>query len=105
MKYNKLKEILGLKKEVISLENKIFNLVSFLVFVAMAVGFASNIFLGRNFILNILVFSLLVVSFYFFYLSRYKDLYKPIGGWYVLFCHLFYIPIWFTNGGNDDICI
>ena len=101
MKYNKLKEILGLKKEVISLENKIFNLVSFLVFVAMAVGFASNIFLGRNFILNILVFSLLVVSFYFFYLSRYKDLYKPIGGWYVLFCHLFYIPIWFTNGGIE----
>jgi signal transduction histidine kinase/CheY-like chemotaxis protein len=101
MKYNELKKILGLKKEVISLENKIFNLVSFLVFVAMAIAFVSNIFLGRNFIQNALVFSLLIVSFYFFYLSRYKDLYQPIAGWYVLFCHLFYIPIWFTNGGIE----
>ena len=101
MKYNKLKELLGLKKEVISLENKIFNLVSFLVFVAMTIGFASNIFLGRAFIQNILVFSLLIVSFYFFYLSRFKDMYKPISGWHVLFCHLFYIPIWFTNGGIE----
>lgn len=101
MKYNKLKELLGLKKEVISLENKIFNLVSFLVFVAMVISFASNIFLGRNFIQNILVFSLLIVSFYFFYLSRFKDLYNPISAWYVLFCHLFYIPIWFTNGGIE----
>ncbi len=101
MKYNDLKKLLGLKKEVISLENKIFNLVSFLVFVAMTIAFISNLFLGRNFIQNALVFSLLIVSFYFFYLSRYKDLYKPIGGWYVLFCHLFYIPIWFTNGGIE----
>lgn len=105
MKNNKLKELLGLKKEVISLENKIFNLVSFLVFVAMVISFASNIFLERNFILNALVFSLLIISFYFFYLSRYKDLYKPISGWYVLFCHLFYIPIWFTNGGIEGSTI
>ncbi len=101
MKYNELKKILGLKKAEISLENKIFNLVSFLVFVAMTIAFISNIYLGRNFIQNALVFSLLIISFYFFYLSRYKDLYKPIAGWYVLFCHLFYIPIWFTNGGME----
>ncbi|MEI6264889.1 MAG: ATP-binding protein [Sphingobacteriia bacterium] len=101
MKYNELKKILGLKKAEISLENKIFNLVSFLVFVAMTIAFISNIYLGRNFIQNALVFSLLLVSFYFFYLSRYKDLYQPIAGWYVLFCHLFYIPIWFTNGGME----
>lgn len=101
MKYNELKKILGLKKAEISLENKIFNLVSFLVFVAMTIAFISNLYLGRNFIQNALVFSLLLLSFYFFYLSRYKDLYKPIAGWYVLFCHLFYIPIWFTNGGME----
>ncbi|TXT30564.1 MAG: integral membrane sensor hybrid histidine kinase [Chitinophagaceae bacterium] len=101
MNYNDLKKLIGLKKEVISLENKIFNFVSLLVFVAMSISFISNIFFGRNMILNWLVFCMLVMSFYFFYLSRYKDLYKPIGGWYIIFCHLFYVPIWFSNGGIE----
>lgn len=101
MKYYELKKLIGLKKEVISLENKIFNFVSFLVFIAMSISFISNIFFGRNMILNWLILCMLVTSFYFFYLSRYKDLYKPISGWYIIFCHLFYVPIWFTNGGIE----
>ncbi len=71
MRDNKLKKILGLKKPVISLENKIFNLVTFLVFIAMTISFISNLILGRNILLNSLIFSLVIISFYFFYLSRY----------------------------------
>ncbi len=101
MKYNEPKKLIGLKKEEISLENKIFNLVSLLVFMAMSISFASNIYLGRNSTLNWLILAMLVMSFYFFYLARFKDLYQPIAGWYIIFCHLFYVPIWFSNGGIE----
>ncbi|MDD2792653.1 MAG: ATP-binding protein [Sediminibacterium sp.] len=101
MNYNELKKLIGLKKEAITLENKIFNLVTFLVFVAMSISFMSNLYLGLNSTLNWLVFALLAISFVFFYLSRYKDMYKKVSGWYILFCHLFYVPVWFTNGGIE----
>lgn len=101
MNYNELKKLIGLKKEAITLENKIFNLVTFLVFVAMSISFMSNLYLGMNSTLNWLVFALLTISFLFFYLSRYKDMYKKVSGWYILFCHLFYVPVWFTNGGIE----
>lgn len=101
MNYNELKKLIGLKKEAISLENKIFNLVTFLVFVAMSISFMSNIYLGMNNTLNWLVLALLAISFLFFYLSRYKDMYKKISSWYIIFCHLFYVPIWFSNGGIE----
>ena len=83
------------------LEDKIFNLVSFLVFVAMSISFISNLLLGRNQMLNWLVFIMLIISFFFFYFSRFKNLPKPISGWYILFCHIFYIPFWFSNGGLE----
>lgn len=101
MNYNELKKLIGLKKEAITLENKIFNLVTFLVFIAMSISFMSNLYLGMNSTLNWLVFALLAISFVFFYLSRYRDLYKKVSGWYILFCHLFYVPVWFTNGGIE----
>ncbi|MEN9598364.1 MAG: hypothetical protein RL596_675 [Bacteroidota bacterium] len=101
MRDNKLKKILGLKKPVISLENKIFNLITFLVFIAMTISFFSNLILGRNALLNSLIFSLVVMSFYFFYLSRYRDQFKPIGSLYIILCLLFFVPIWFSNGGIE----
>ncbi len=101
MRDNKLKKILGLKKPVISLENKIFNLVTFLVFIAMTISFISNLILGRNILLNSLIFSLVIMSFYFFYLSRYRDKFKPIGPIYIFLCLLFFVPIWFSNGGIE----
>jgi signal transduction histidine kinase/ActR/RegA family two-component response regulator len=101
MRDNKLKKILGLKKPVISLENKIFNLITFLVFIAMAISFVSNLILGRNILLNSLIFSLVIMSFYFFYLSRYRDQFKPIGPIYIFLCLLFFVPIWFSNGGIE----
>ncbi|MFY9464500.1 MAG: ATP-binding protein [Sediminibacterium sp.] len=101
MNYNGLKKLIGLKKEFISLENKIFNLVTFLVFVAMSISFISNMYLGMNNTLTWLILALLAISFLFFYLSRYKDMYKKVSGWYIIFCHLFYVPIWFSNGGIE----
>lgn len=101
MNANQLKKILGLKKAVISLENKIFNLVSFLVFIAMTISLASNIILERDSLLLSMLLSIAMISFYVFYISRYQEKFVPIGLVYIVFSLLFFIPIWFSNGGIE----
>lgn len=101
MNADQIKKILGLKKAVISLENKIFNLVSFLVFIAMTISLASNILLERDSLLLSLLLSIAMISFYVFYISRYKEKFVPIGLVYIVFSLLFFIPIWFSNGGIE----
>ena len=101
MNADQIKKILGLKKAVISLENKIFNLVSFLVFIAMTISLASNILLERDTLLLSLLLSIAMISFYVFYISRYKEKFVPIGLVYIVFSLLFFIPIWFSNGGIE----
>lgn len=101
MNADQIKKILGLKKAVISLENKIFNLVSFLVFIAMTISLASNILLERDSLLLNLLLSIAMISFYVFYISRYQEKFVPIGLMYIVFSLLFFIPIWFSNGGIE----
>lgn len=101
MNANQFKKILGLKKAVISLENKIFNLVSFLVFIAMIISLASNIMLERESLLLSLILSIAMISFYVFYISRYQEKFIPIGLMYIVFSLLFFVPIWFSNGGIE----
>ncbi|WP_439504615.1 ATP-binding protein [Sediminibacterium sp.] len=98
---NQLKKILGLKKAVISLENKIFNLVSFLVFIAMIISLASNIILERNTLLTGLILCLAIISFFVFYISRYREKFVPVGVIYIVFSLVFFIPVWFSNGGIE----
>jgi len=101
MNADQLKKILGLKKAVISLENKIFNLVSFLVFIAMTISLASNILLERDSLLLSMLLCIAMISFYVFYISRYQDKFVPIGLVYIVFSLLFFVPIWFSNGGIE----
>lgn len=101
MNADQIKKILGLKKAVISLENKIFNLVSFLVFIAMTISLASNIILERDSLLLSMLLSIAMISFYVFYISRYQEKFVPIGLVYIVFSLLFFIPIWFSNGGIE----
>lgn len=101
MNADQLKKILGLKKAVISLENKIFNLVSFLVFIAMTISLASNILLERDSLLLSMLLCIAMISFYVFYISRYQEKFVPIGLVYIVFSLLFFMPIWFSNGGIE----
>ncbi len=101
MTLNQIKKNLGLRKAVISLENKIFNLVSFLVFIAMLISLASNIILERNNLLLGLILCLAIISFYVFYISRYKEKFVPVGVIYIIFSLVFFIPIWFSNSGIE----
>jgi len=101
MNVEQIKKILGLKKAIISLENKIFNLVSFLVFIAMIISLASNILLERDTLLLSMILCLAMISFYVFYISRYQEKFVPIGVIYIIFSLLFFIPIWFSNGGVE----
>ncbi len=101
MNVDQIKKILGLKKAIISLENKIFNLVSFLVFIAMIISLASNILLERDTLLLSMILCLAMISFYVFYISRYQEKFVPIGVIYIVFSLLFFIPIWFSNGGVE----
>lgn len=101
MNADQLKKILGLKKAVISLENKIFNLVSFLVFIAMTISLASNILLERDSLLLSMLLCIAMISFYVFYISRYQEKFVPIGLVYIVFSLLFFVPIWFSNGGIE----
>jgi len=101
MNVDQIKKILGLKKAIISLENKIFNLVSFLVFIAMIISLASNILLERDTLLLSVILCLAMISFYVFYISRYQEKFVPIGVIYIVFSLLFFIPIWFSNGGVE----
>lgn len=101
MNIDHIKKILGLKKAVISLENKIFNLISFLVFITMTINLVINFVMGRNNLSLTLILLLVITSFYFFYISRYKDRFVPMGVLYIAFCMLFFVPVWFTNGGIE----
>ena len=101
MNVDQIKKILGLKKAIISLENKIFNLVSFLVFIAMIISLASNILLERDTLLLSMILCLAMISFYVFYISRYQEKFVPIGVIYIVFSLIFFIPIWFSNGGVE----
>ncbi|MDP3394806.1 ATP-binding protein [Sediminibacterium sp.] len=101
MNVDQIKKLLGLKKAIISLENKIFNLVSFLVFIAMIISLASNILLERDTLLLSMILGLAMISFYVFYISRYQEKFVPIGVIYIVFSLLFFIPIWFSNGGIE----
>jgi signal transduction histidine kinase len=101
MNADRIKKILGLKKAIISLENKIFNLVSFLVFIVMIISLASNILLERDTLLLGMILCLAMISFYVFYISRYQEKFVPIGIVYIVFSLLFFIPIWFSNGGVE----
>jgi signal transduction histidine kinase len=101
MNVDKIKKLLGLKKAIISLENKIFNLVSFMVFIAMIISLASNILLERDTLLLSMILCLAMVSYYVFYISRYQEKFVPVGVIYIVFSLLFFIPIWFSNGGVE----
>lgn len=101
MNINGIKSLLGLRQEAITLEQKIFNLVSFLVSLSMLIHFLSNVILQRSLLLNGLILLLLLVSFVFFYFSRYRHRFQGLGIWYILFCHVFFALIWFTNGGIE----
>lgn len=101
MNLDQIKKILGLKKAIISLENKIFNLVSFLVFIVMIISLASNILLERDTLLLSMILCIAMISFYVFYISRYQEKFVPIGVIYIVFSLVFFIPIWFSNGGVE----
>lgn len=101
MNIDRIKKILGLKKAIISLENKIFNLVSFMVFIAMIISLASNIILERDTLLLTMILCLAMISYYVFYISRYQEKFVPVGVIYIVFSLLFFIPIWFSNGGIE----
>ncbi|OYW78344.1 MAG: hypothetical protein B7Z27_07675 [Sphingobacteriia bacterium 32-37-4] len=101
MNIDQIKKLLGLKKAIISLENKIFNLVSFLVFIAMIISLVSNILLERDTLLLSMILGLAMISFYVFYISRYQEKFVPIGIIYIVFSLIFFIPIWFSNGGIE----
>ena len=101
MNVDQIKKILGLKKAIISLENKIFNLVSFMVFIAMIISLASNILLERDTLLLSMILFLAMVSYYVFYISRYQEKFIPVGVIYIVFSLIFFIPIWFSNGGVE----
>lgn len=101
MNIDQIKKILGLKKAIISLENKIFNLVSFMVFIAMIISLASNILLERDTLLLTMILCLAMISYYVFYISRYQEKFVPVGVIYIVFSLLFFVPIWFSNGGIE----
>jgi signal transduction histidine kinase len=101
MNVDQIKKLLGLKKAIISLENKIFNLVSFLVFIAMIISLTSNILLERDTLLLSMILCLAMISFYVFYISRYQEKFVPIGVIYITFSLVFFVPIWFSNGGVE----
>lgn len=101
MNIDRIKKILGLKKAIISLENKIFNLVSFMVFIAMIISLASNILLERDTLLLTMILCLAMISYYVFYISRYQEKFVPVGVIYIVFSLLFFVPIWFSNGGIE----
>ncbi|MBT9484001.1 ATP-binding protein [Sediminibacterium sp.] len=101
MNIDRIKKILGLKKAIISLENKIFNLVSFMVFIAMIISLASNIILERDTLLLTMILCLAMISYYVFYISRYQEKFVPVGVIYIVFSLLFFVPIWFSNGGIE----
>lgn len=101
MNIDRIKKILGLKKAIISLENKIFNLVSFMVFIAMIISLASNIILERDTLLLTMILCLAMISYYVFYISRYQEKFVPVGVIYIVFSLLFFVPVWFSNGGIE----
>ncbi|OHC86153.1 MAG: hypothetical protein A2546_10035 [Sphingobacteriia bacterium RIFOXYD2_FULL_35_12] len=72
-----------------------------MVFIAMIISLASNILLERDTLLLTMILCLAMISYYVFYISRYQEKFVPVGVIYIVFSLLFFVPIWFSNGGIE----
>ncbi|WP_324207279.1 ATP-binding protein [Sediminibacterium sp.] len=67
----------------------------------MIISLASNILLERDTLLLTMILCLAMISYYVFYISRYQEKFVPVGVIYIVFSLLFFVPIWFSNGGIE----
>jgi hypothetical protein len=97
----RLSYFLGLYDNMLPIENKVFNLVSFTAFFINALFLLFNLLLDLSWLLNVVVITLGSVSLMAFYLSRYKNVYRKVVFPYLIFGLISLVPVWFLNGGIE----
>ena len=87
-----------------SLEEKIFNTVSFWCVVAMGINCLLNLLLATEFIYNLLNITIFLIYVYFYYSSKVQGKFKTLVVPFAIFTVSILTALWFIGGGlNSDI--
>lgn len=97
----KIKRFIGIDNKLISLENKLFNVVCFAVSLSMLGGIIVNFSIGFPKELILVEIFLGICSALAFFISRYKGYTEKIALAYVCFGMIMFLPGWFLNGGVE----
>lgn len=101
MVFEGIKNFIGLNNKQISLENKLFNVVCFVVGLSMIFGVMVNLLLNFPPELIYVEVFLGLISAFAFYNSRYKGYNDRIALIYIIIGLLMFLPGWFLNGGIE----
>jgi two-component system, sensor histidine kinase len=98
---NKIKQLIGYDDPEMSLENKLFNAISLIIGLYMALSLVSNILLGFPFYLDLITLLVGGLSAFAYFNSRYNGYKENTVIIYVSIGVLCFIPGWFYNGGVE----
>ena len=95
----KVKLFIGLYDLDLTLENRLFNTVSFSLALLTLLIIISNLFLGSPISLMLVELLVMGLSSYAFYISRYKGYSEIMALTYITAGIILFVPGWFLNGG------
>lgn len=95
----KITLFVGLNDLDLTLENRLFNAISFSLGLLTIAVMVSNLFLGANVYLVFLELFLVAMSACAFYLSKYKGYNENMALTYITAGIILFVPGWFLNGG------
>jgi len=98
---NKIGNFLSGNRKDILLENKIFNIISFLAALTCFVSIFTNLFVGLPFVINIILLVCGILFGLFFYLSSYRHITKPLEIPLQIVAIILLTSVWFFSQGIE----
>ena len=98
---NKIKRLIGFGDPNMSLENKLFNVITLIIGMYMLVSLVANILLGFPVYLDLITVIIGALSAYAYFNSRFRGYSEKTVIVYVTVGVLCFIPGWFFNGGIE----
>lgn len=95
-----LLQLFGLNLAKARIENRIFSMVAFLLFVSFSVSLIFNIILRDDPLVSLLMFVMAALSFGAYYFSRFHQQYESIATPFLALLLFYHIPAWMLSGGS-----
>ena len=100
-----IKQFVGFGETLLTLENKLFNIICLLLGVTMLTGIISNILLGFPIYLTLVEFVISGICIFAFYRSKIYGYHENMSLGCIVAGIILFIPAWFLNGGIEGSTI